>query len=83
MIKSVALEGAPRGITANCIAPGFIATPMTDAIKDEIKEKIKAKIPLASFGTPKDVAATAAFLASEEARYITGAVLDVNGGMYM
>lgn len=83
MIKSVALEGATRGITANCIAPGFIATPMTDVIKDEIKEKIKAKIPMAVLGEPKDIAAAATFLASDEARYVTGAVLDVNGGMYM
>lgn len=83
MIKSVALEGATRGITANCIAPGFITTPMTDVIKDEIKEKIKAKIPMAILGEPKDIAAAATFLASDEARYVTGAVLDVNGGMYM
>lgn len=83
MIKSVALEGATRGITANCIAPGFIATPMTDVIKDEIKEKIKAKIPMACMGEPKDIAAAAVYLASEESRYVTGTVLDVNGGMYM
>jgi 3-oxoacyl-[acyl-carrier protein] reductase len=83
MMKSVALEGASRGITANCIAPGFIATPMTEVIKDEIKEKIKSKIPLGSFGEPNDIAAAAVFLASDQAKYITGAVLDVNGGMYM
>ncbi|MDF3047979.1 MAG: fabG [Candidatus Midichloriaceae bacterium] len=83
MIKSVALEGSSRGVTANCIAPGFITSPMTDAIKDEVKEKIKAKIPVGFFGEPNDIAATAVFLASNEARYITGAVIDVNGGMYM
>jgi 3-oxoacyl-[acyl-carrier protein] reductase len=83
MTKSVALEGASRNITANCIAPGFIATPMTDAIKDEIKEKIKATIPLKSFGEPKDIAAAALYLAADEARYVTGTVLHVNGGMYM
>jgi len=83
MMKSVALEGASRGVTANCIAPGFIVSPMTDVIKEEIKEKIKTKIPVGSFGEPADIAATAVFLASNEARYITGAVIDVNGGMYM
>ncbi len=83
MIKSVALEGASRGITANSIAPGFISTPMTDAIKDEIKEKVRAKIPVATFGEPKDIAIAALYLASEEAKYVTGAVLDVNGGLYM
>lgn len=83
MTKSVARECATRGITANCIAPGFVATPMTDVIRDDIKEKIKTSIPMASFGEPKDIAAAAVYLASEEARYVTGTVLDVNGGMYM
>lgn len=83
MTKSVALEGSTRGVTANCIAPGFIATPMTDVIKDEIKEKIKAKIPMGIFGEPEDIAAAALYLASDEARYVTGQVLHVNGGMYM
>lgn len=83
MTKSVALEGASRWITANCIAPGFIETPMTDVIREDIKEKVKTKIPMGEFGKPHDIAAAAAFLASEEARYITGSVLDVNGGMYM
>lgn len=83
MTKSVARECASRGVTANCIAPGFVATPMTDVLKDEIKEKIKANIPIGTFGEPKDIAAAAVYLASEAGRYITGSVLDVNGGMYM
>jgi 3-oxoacyl-[acyl-carrier protein] reductase len=83
MSKSAALEGASRGVTVNCIAPGFIDTPMTSVIKDEIKEKIKQKIPAADFGTPKDIAAGCLYLASDEARYVTGAVLNINGGMYM
>lgn len=83
MTKSVARECATRGITANCIAPGFIATPMTDVIRDDIKEKIKTSIPMAAFGEPNDIASACVYLASEEARYVTGTVLDVNGGMYM
>jgi 3-oxoacyl-[acyl-carrier protein] reductase len=83
MTKSVALEGATRGVTANCIAPGFIQTPMTDVIKDDIKEKIKTKIPMGLFGEPKDIAYAALYLASEEARLITGHTLHVNAGMYM
>ncbi|MFI4983670.1 MAG: 3-oxoacyl-[acyl-carrier-protein] reductase [Rickettsiales bacterium] len=83
MTKSMALEGASRGVTANCIAPGFIKTPMTDAIRDDIKEKILAKIPVGIFGEPDDVANAALFLASDEARLITGHTIDVNGGMYM
>lgn len=83
MTKSVALEGSTRGVTANCIAPGFIDTPMTNIIKDEIKEKIKTKIPMGVFGQPSDIAHAALFLASDEARIITGHTLDVNAGMYM
>jgi 3-oxoacyl-[acyl-carrier protein] reductase len=82
MVKSAAFEGAARNITVNAIAPGFIVSPMTDSIRDDIKEHLLAKIPLKKFGTPEDVAAAAVFLASDEARYLTGAVLDVNGGMY-
>jgi 3-oxoacyl-[acyl-carrier protein] reductase len=83
MTKSVALECASRGVTANCIAPGFIISPMTEVIKDEIKEKIKTKIPMGSFGEPTDIANAAAYLASDEARYVTGITLHVNGGMYL
>ena len=83
MTKTVALESASRGITANCIAPGFIVTPMTDAIRDDIKEKIKEKIPMREFGSPDDIANAALYLASEEARYVTGATINVNGGMYL
>jgi 3-oxoacyl-[acyl-carrier protein] reductase len=83
MSKSAALEGASRGVTVNCVSPGFIDTPMTDFIRDDIKEKIKAKIPMNSFGEPKDIAAAILYLASEEARYVTGHVMQVNGGMYM
>ncbi len=81
--KSMAAEVASRGITVNCIAPGFIATAMTDALTDEQKEKINATIPMAKMGTSEDIAAAAAFLASEEAGYITGATIHVNGGMAM
>lgn len=83
MTKSVALECASRGITANCIAPGFIVTPMTDVIRDDIKDKIKEKIPMKEFGAPEDIANAALYLASEESRYVTGAVINVNGGMYL
>lgn len=79
--KSVALETAARGITVNCIAPGFITTAMTDRIPEQYKKDIAARIPLGRFGTPEDVAAAAVFLASDEASYITGQVLSVNGGM--
>lgn len=83
MTKSMALEAATRGVTANCIAPGFIKTPMTDAIRDDIKEKILTKIPMGIFGEPEDIANAALFLASDGARLITGNTIDVNGGMYM
>jgi 3-oxoacyl-[acyl-carrier protein] reductase len=66
----------------NAIAPGFILSPMTEGIRDDIKEQLLAKIPLKTFGSPEDIAAATVFLASQEAGYITGAVLDVNGGMY-
>lgn len=83
MTKTAALEGATRGVTANCIAPGFIVTPMTDVIREDIKEKIKAKIPMGSLGEPEDIASAALYLASDEAKYVTGHTLHVNGGMYM
>ena len=81
--KSVARELATRGITANAIAPGFIETDMTAALKGSIREKILGQIPVNYFGTTDDVAAAAVFLASNEARYVTGVTLRVDGGMAM
>ena len=83
LTRAIAVEVASRGITVNAIAPGFIETPMTDALPAELKDKMKSLIPLGRFGSDRDVAAAVAFLASDEAGYITGQVLDVNGGMYM
>ncbi len=83
MTKSAAREMASRGITVNAIAPGFINTEMTAVLPDGVKEGAAAQIPMKVFGEPKDVAAAAAFLASDEARYITGQVLCVDGGMAM
>lgn len=81
--KSLAQELGSRGITVNVVAPGYIATDMTKGLPEERKQKILAAIPLERIGTPDDVAAAVKFLASEEAGYITGHVLAVNGGMYM
>jgi len=83
LTKAAARELASRGITVNAIAPGFIETDMTDVLSDKVKEASEAQIPLGHFGKPEDVAAAAAFLASEEAGYITGQVLHVDGGMCM
>ena len=83
MTKSLAREVAPRGITANCIAPGFIKTPMTDALNEKQVATIKEAIPAQVFGSPEDIAASAVYLASTEARYMTGQTLHVNGGMVM
>jgi 3-oxoacyl-[acyl-carrier protein] reductase len=83
MIKAVAQEYAKRGVTANCVAPGFIVTPMTDKLNDKQRETILAKIPAGRAGTPDDVAAAVLFLASNEAAYVTGQTLHVNGGMAM
>jgi len=83
MTKSLAREVSSRGITANCIAPGFISTPMTDALTPKQVEAIAGAIPAAKFGKPKDVAATVVFLASDEAGYVTGETIHVNGGMVM
>ena len=80
MTKSLAQEIASRGVTVNCIAPGLIATPMTDKLNDEQRGKILAGVPAGRMGEPAEVAAAALFLASIEAAYITGATLDVNGG---
>lgn len=81
--KSLAKEYAGRGVTANVIAPGFIATDMTGVLDEKVKAAILEKIPLGDFGQAEDIAATALFLASPEARYITGQVLAVDGGMVM
>lgn len=81
--KSLAQELGSRGITVNVVAPGYIATDMTKGLPEERKQKILAAIPVERIGTPDDVAAAVKFLASEEAGYITGHVLAVNGGMYM
>lgn len=83
MTKSLAREVASRGITANCIAPGFIKTAMTDALNEKQVEAIAQHIPAQTFGTPDDIAAAALYLASDEARYMTGQTLHVNGGMVM
>ena len=83
MIKSVAAEYARRGVTANAIAPGFIATAMTDKLNDKQREAILGRVPAGRLGTGADVAAAAVFLASDEAGYVTGQTLHVNGGMAM
>ena len=83
MMKSIGQEYAKRGVTANCVAPGFIATPMTDKLNDKQREAILARVPSARLGTGDDVAAAVAYLASDEAAYVTGQTLHVNGGMAM
>ncbi|MET0688413.1 MAG: 3-oxoacyl-[acyl-carrier-protein] reductase [Methyloceanibacter sp.] len=83
MTKSLAREVAARGITANAIAPGFISTPMTDALNEKQVEAIAAAIPAQTFGKPEHVAAAVVFLASDEASYVTGETIHVNGGMVM
>jgi len=81
MTKSIAAEVASRGITANCVAPGFIKTPMTDVLSDDLKKTYLAQIPAGRFGEPDDIANACVFLASDEASYINGQTLHVNGGM--
>lgn len=81
MTKSIAAEVASRGITANAIAPGFIKTPMTDVLPEELKQTYLSQIPSGRFGEPDDIANACVFLASEEASYINGQVLHINGGM--
>ena len=81
--KSLAREFAGRGVTANCICPGFIATDMTHVLNDQVKEEILKKIPLGDLGAAEDIAAAALYLASPAARYVTGQVLAVDGGMVM
>lgn len=81
--KAMAAEIANRGITVNCVAPGFIATAMTDALNDEQKERINSTIPAGKMGSADDIAAATLYLASDEAAYVTGQTLHVNGGMAM
>lgn len=83
LTKTVARELAGRGVTVNAICPGFIETDMTGAMNEEVLSKAVAAVPMSRLGTPKDIAKAAAFLCSEDAGYITGAVLQVDGGMYM
>jgi len=83
MFKSIAQEYAKRGVTANCIAPGFIATAMTDKLNDKQREALLARVPAGRLGAGADVAAAAVYLASDEAAYVTGQTLHVNGGMAM
>ena len=81
LTKTMARELASRGITVNAVAPGFIDTDMTSVLSESVKEAAVAQIPLGHFGSPKDVAETVAFLASDKAGYITGQVIHVDGGM--
>jgi 3-oxoacyl-[acyl-carrier protein] reductase len=83
MSKSLAQEVASRGITVNCVAPGFIATAMTEALNDAQKEKLMGAIPVGRMGTAEEIASAVLYLASDEARYVTGHTLHVNGGMAM
>ena len=83
LTKAIAMEVASRSITVNAVAPGFITTPMTDPLPQNVKDKMLERVPLGRMGSDADVAAAIVFLASDEAGYITGHVLHVNGGMYM
>ncbi|QDH18075.1 3-oxoacyl-[acyl-carrier-protein] reductase [Swingsia samuiensis] len=83
MSKSLAQEAGPRGVTVNVVAPGFIETPMTDVLPENIKEKLVGSIPLGRMGNPEDVASAVVYLSSEEAGWVTGTTLHVNGGMAM
>jgi 3-oxoacyl-[acyl-carrier protein] reductase len=83
MMKSVAAEYARRGVTANCVAPGFIATPMTDKLNEKQREAILSRVPAGRLGSSEDVASAIVYLASNEANYVTGQTLHVNGGMAM
>jgi 3-oxoacyl-[acyl-carrier protein] reductase len=83
LTKSVAREYAGRNVTANAVAPGFIDTAMTQRLSESVKQQLLAQIPLERLGTPQDIAAAVKFLVSDDAAYITGQVLHVNGGMWM
>jgi 3-oxoacyl-[acyl-carrier protein] reductase len=82
LTRAMAVEVASRSITVNAVAPGFIETPMTDPLAQELKDKMKSMIPLGRFGSDREIATAIVFLASDEAGYITGQVLEVNGGMH-
>jgi 3-oxoacyl-[acyl-carrier protein] reductase len=83
LTKAIAVEVASRNITVNAVAPGFVVSPMTDPLPQPVKDALLARVPLGRFGKDEEIAAAIVFLASEEAGYITGHVLDVNGGLYM
>ncbi|MDH4322290.1 MAG: 3-oxoacyl-[acyl-carrier-protein] reductase [Desulfobulbaceae bacterium] len=83
LTKSAARELASRGVTVNAVAPGYIVTDMTDELSDEVKNKVLSEIPMGLLGAPEDIAGAVAYLASDEARYVTGQVIHVNGGMFM
>jgi 3-oxoacyl-[acyl-carrier protein] reductase len=83
LTKTFALELAPRGVTVNAVAPGYVATDMTESLSDQVKEALLARVPLGRVGRPEDVASAVAFLASPEAGYLTGQTIHVNGGMHM
>ena len=83
MSKSIAQEVASRNVTVNCIAPGFIESPMTDVLKDDSKAALIDKIPMGRMGSPEEIAYGCLFLSSKEASYVTGQTIHINGGMYM
>ena len=83
LTKSTAKKFAPKGITCNAVAPGLIQSQMTDVLPEEIRQKYLENIPLGRFGTPEDVANVVAFLASDEAAYVTAQVIDIDGGLVM
>jgi 3-oxoacyl-[acyl-carrier protein] reductase len=83
MSKSLAQELASRGITVNCVAPGIIATPMTDALSEDQRKVILGRVPAGRLGSPEEIAAGIVYLASDEAGYVTGQTLHINGGMAM
>ena len=82
LTKAIAMEIASRNVTVNAVAPGFIETPMTDVLSDKVKDELKTRIPLGRMGTARDVAAAIVFLASDEAGYITGQNLLIDGGLF-
>jgi 3-oxoacyl-[acyl-carrier protein] reductase len=83
LTKAIAIEMASRNVTVNAVAPGFIETPMTDVLPDKVKEDLKTRIPLGRMGSAREIASAIVFLASDEAGYITGHVLNVNGGLHL